>query len=62
MNHFKTRRGQTYWYRIYHYKCPECGKERIIKRRERFAPKPTTVEEQHTRIEAYDYCKETMNP
>lgn len=49
-----------YWYRIYHYKCPECGTERIVKKRERFAPKPNTTEEQHTYVDSYDYCKEKI--
>lgn len=49
-----------YWYRMYHYVCPECGSERIIRTRERFLPKPNEKQTQHIRIESYDYCKEIV--
>lgn len=61
MNHFKTKRGASYWYRIYHYTCPACGIEKIVKKRERFAPKPKNKEDQHIYIENYDYCTEELN-
>lgn len=56
----KVRGKYKYWYRIYHYRCPECGNERIIKMREKFAPRPKNRKDQHTYVEAYDYCKEEI--
>ena len=58
----KQRVPRGYWYRYIHHVCPECGVERIYKKRIFGSDKPADDSQRHEYREEYDYCNGTTEP